>query len=272
MSVYEKHIMSDSRLPFIFHSYNHHKRGITAGVGNWHENIEILCFTKGSATVTSNELRIEVSKGDIAVINTNCLHDIFAHEDTHFYCLIVDRSFCLANHFDTDLITFLPKIKDEEIYSLILSIAKEYSEKDSPYAIQSIRADALKALSLLCRRYSERIARPQTDTHLLSSIKLAIGFITSECTRPLTLDMIAERAGLSKYYLAREFRRITGYTIVCYINVARCENAKRLLSEGNSTVEGVAHACGFSNFSYFTRTFKKTVGMLPSEYASAYKK
>lgn len=143
MSVYEKHLMSDSRLPFIFHSYNSHKRGITSGIGNWHENVEILCFTKGSATVTSNEIRIEVAKGDIAVINTNCLHDIFAHEDTHFYCLIVDRSFCLANHFDTNLITFLPKINDEEIYSLIINIASEYEKKGSPYGIQSIRADVL---------------------------------------------------------------------------------------------------------------------------------
>ena len=204
----------------------------------------------------------------IAVINTHCLHEIFAHEDTHFYCLIVDRSFCLANHFDTDLITFLPKINDEEIYSLILNIAKEYEEKDTPYAAQSIRADALKALSLLCRRYSESTAKPHADTRLLSSIKLAIGFITSEFHKPLTLDSIAKKAGLSKYYLAREFRRITGYTIVSYINLVRCENAKRLLSEEYSTVEAVAHACGFSNFSYFTRTFKKNVGWLPSEYAS----
>lgn len=272
MSVYEKHIIRDTRLPFIFHSDRRQKSDVTSGVGNWHDNVEILCFTEGSATVIINELRIEAASGDIVVVNTNCLHEIFAHEDTHYYCLIVDRSFCLANHFDTELITFLPKIKDDEIYSLILSIAKEYAEKNSSYGVQIIRADVLKALSLLCRRYSYQSAKPQTDTHLLSAIKLAIGFITSDCSRAMSLDMIAEKVGLSKYYLAREFHRITGYTIVNYINRVRCEKAKRLLSEGGTTVEHVAHACGFSNFSYFTRTFKKTVGVLPSEYAAEYKK
>ena len=266
MSVYEKHIMSEPRLPFIFHSYNRQKRGVTAGVGNWHENIEILCFTKGSATVTSNELRIEVTAGDITVINPNCLHDIFAHEETHFYCIIVDRSFCLANHFDTNLITFSPKVNDSEIYSLICDIADEYAEKDRPYAVQTIRADILKTMSLLCRRYSEAIAKPQTDTHLLSAIKLAIGFISNECYRDISLDLIAERSGLSKYYLAREFHRITGYTIVNYVNVARCEKAKQLLSESDTSIENVARSCGFPNASYFTKIFKKHIGILPSEY------
>jgi AraC-like DNA-binding protein len=266
MSIYEKHIMSEPRLPFIFHSYNRKKRGVTAGVGNWHENVELLCFTKGSATVTSNELRIEVTAGDIAVINPNCLHDIFAHEETHFYCIIVDRSFCLANHFDTNLITFSPKIRDGEIYSLICDTAAEYAEKDSPYAVQTIRADILKIMSLLCRRYSEAATKPQTDTHLLSSIKLAIGFISNEYYKDISLDLIAEKAGLSKYYLAREFHRITGYTIVNYVNVARCEKAKRLLSESNISIENIARSCGFPNASYFSKTFKKHIGILPSEY------
>lgn len=271
MSVYEKHIMSEPRLPFIFHSYNRQKRGITAGVGNWHENLELLCFTKGSATVTSNELRIEVNAGDIAVINPNCLHDIFAHEETHFYCLIVDRSFCLANHFDTNLITFAPKLTDSDIYALICEIAEEYTGKDRPYSVQTIRADVLKTLSLLCRRYSEPITKPQTDTHLLSSIKLAMGFISNEYQKPITLDMIAEKSGLSKYYLAREFHRITGYTIVSFINQVRCEKAKLLLAEKEQTIESIANICGYSNFSYFTRTFTSVVGMRPSEYRATLK-
>ena len=266
MSVYEKHIMSEPRLPFIFHSYNRQKRGVLAEVGNWHENIEPHCFTKGSATVTSNELRIEVTAGDKAVINPNCLHEIFAHEDTHFYCLIVDRSYCLANHIDTNLITFLPKVTDVGIYSLICDIANEYAQKDRPYAVQNIRADVLKVMALLCRGYSEPIAKPQRDSNLLSAIKLAIGYISNECQSELSLDTVAEKAGLSKYYLAREFHRITGYTIVNYVNVARCEKAKQLLSENGVSIESIARSCGFQNASYFTKTFKKHIGILPSEY------
>ena len=271
MSVYEKHIMSEPRLPFIFHSYIHEKRLLSTRGGNWHENVELLYFTSGSATVTSNALHIEVKPGDLAVINANCIHEIFAHEKTHFYCLIIDRSFCLANHFDTNLITFLPKIRDGEICALIEEIAAEYAHADTPYRIQSICAGVLRVMSLLCRKYSEQSDKPTGDTRLLSSIKLALGYISSECTHPLTLDMIADKAGLSKFYLAREFRRITGKTIITYINIARCERAKLMLSENELSIESIARSCGFPNASYFTKTFKNLVGMLPSEYRSTVK-
>ena len=270
MSVYEKHIIDDTRLPFIFHSYVREKRDVRAGVGNWHENIEILCFTAGSATVTSNELRIEVCAGDIAVINSSCLHEIFAHEETHFFCLIVDREFCLANHLDTNLITFFPRVRNEEIYSLIIEIAEEYQRKNEPYIAQLIRANTLKAVALLCKDHSEYAEKPRSDTKLLSSIKFALGYISNECHRELSLDEIAKRAGLSKYYLAREFHRITGYTIVNYINVVRCEKAKPLLAQGTLSIESIAGACGFPGASYFTKVFKKHIGLLPSEYKSKY--
>ena len=270
MSVYEKHIMPDTRLPFIFHSYVHEKRGIRAGVGNWHENIEILCFTRGSATVTSNEIRTEVCGGDIAVINSSCLHEIFAHEETHFFCLIVDREFCLANHFDTNLITFFPKVRCEKIYSLIIEIAEQYKRKNEPYSVQLIRANTLKAVALLCKEYSEYAEKPHSDTKLLSSIKFVLGYISNECHRELSLDEIAKRAGLSKYYLAREFHRITGYTIVKFINVSRCEKAKPLLAESSLSIESIANACGFPSSSYFSRVFKSCIGLLPREYRGKY--
>ena len=46
----------------------------------------------------------------------------------------------------------------------------------------------------------------------------------------LSLDKVADFVGISKYYFAREFRRITGYTFVTHLNMTRCEAAKELLS------------------------------------------
>ena len=265
MNVYEKHIMSEPRLPFIFHSYRY-TPGWASG-RNWHENLELLCFTEGSGTVTSNDLRISVKAGDVAVINPNCIHDIKAAENVHYYCLIIDRSFCLANHFDTNLLSFTPKVSSGKLYSIICDIATEFQNTEAPYRIQAIRSLVLAAMTLLLRDHSTATDKPEGDSRILSSVKLALGYISSEYRKPLTLDDIANAAGLSKYYLAREFRRITGKTPVGYLCEVRCEKAKSLLAEGNMSVTAVAHACGFSNLSYFTKTFKKATGVLPSEYA-----
>ncbi len=269
MSVFEKHTMGQSHIPFIFHSFEFKGRK-NVDVGNWHENIELLYFTKGHATVTSDELRFDVEPGEIAVINANRIHTTFSDEPLHYYCLIVDRAFCLSNHLDTNMITFTPKIHDDEIAALIEEIAKEYSS-DVPYRVQMMRAAALKIMSLLCRHHSEGDNTPYIGPPHLSAVKRAIGYISSKYDTRLTLDIIAEASGLSKYYLAREFHKVTGCTVVSYINLVRCNMAKRLLSESEESIESIARSCGFGNFSYFSKVFMRTVGMRPSDYRAASK-
>jgi AraC-like DNA-binding protein len=90
--------------------------------------------------------------------------------------------------------------------------------------------------------------------------------IRSEVSRDLSLDEVAEFVGLSKYYFAREFRRVTGYTFVTYVNLMRCERAKVLLAQNKLNIGEVGRACGFSNQSYFTRTFRAYTGRLPGVY------
>ena len=58
---------------------------------------------------------------------------------------------------------------------------------------------------------------------------------------------------------------MTGNTIVCFINTLRCMEEKRLIENGMQ-VSVAAYACGFDNLSYFSRTFQRVVGALPSAY------
>ena len=84
--------------------------------------------------------------------------------------------------------------------------------------------------------------------------------------RKMSLNELSERVGLSKYYFAREFRRITGYTAVSYINLVRCEKARKLLSDNRLSINDVAEQCGFANQSYFSKIFFERTGMKPFEY------
>jgi AraC-like DNA-binding protein len=52
--------------------------------------------------------------------------------------------------------------------------------------------------------------------------------------------------------------------MVRYINILRCEHARKMLQNGNYRVEEVAYLCGFDNMSYFSKTYKKYMGCLPS--------
>ena len=118
----------------------------------------------------------------------------------------------------------------------------------------------------LCRRYGNAEADTSADSHLNSCMRQALGCISSESHRDISLGEIADFVGLSKYYFAREFKKVTGYTFVSYLNVVRCEKAKLLLTETTRSIGDVSAECGFSDQSYFTRVFKKHVGVLPAEF------
>ena len=267
MNIYEKHILTNPALPFLFH-IDHIRSQSSLQKGNWHENVEVLCFIEGEGRVRLNARSYNVGVGDIVVVNSNYLHEFSTDTRLRYHCLIIDRSFCENNYFDTNNIHFKTHFKDDSIYKKFEELRKYYEMPEStPWRTHSMRLLVLSLLTDLCKDHSESYDQNlDTDVHLLSCVKKAIGFICSESQREISLDEICELVGLSKYYFAREFKRITGHTIVHYINITRCESAKAMLCETSATIAQIAAHCGFSDQSYFTRVFKAMTGISPTEY------
>lgn len=268
MSVYETHRMNDPRLPFIFHSHAVRRTNSYSFQSNWHENVEILQILTGSGTILCDTRQIIVKAGDTVVITPNCLHTISPLENSmSYHCLIVDRAFCLSNHFDTNTIRFEECFADERIETMMLALNEEYTASpEKPHRVPMTRSLVLAIMAQLCRAHSHPEREEKQDSHLLSCIKQAIGLIRSDASRDLSLDEVTDFVGLSKYYFAREFHRVTGYTFVTYVNLMRCERAKVLLAQNKLNIGEVGRACGFTNQSYFTRTFRAYTGRLPGVY------
>lgn len=266
MSQYEAHPMRDPSLPFIL-LFAHRRSDRATNPSNWHENLEILYITGGTGTVHCNEEQLSVGEGDVAILNANCLHTVSTSQEIQYACLIVDRSFCLANHFDTNRIHYQHLIRDPRLTEAMDRLLEEYRlPTETPFRTQGIRAAVLQIMALVGRNYSREEPTPLVDSRLLASIKQATGYIHDQSHRELSLEEVSELVGLSKYYFAREFHRITGYTFVAYVNLIRCEKAKRLLVKDQMSVGCVGRACGFPSASHFTRTFLHFTGCLPSVY------
>ena len=268
MHIYETHKMKDPRLPFIFHVTHRQKRAQET-ICNWHENVEIISVTAGGGLVTCGEQRFSVVAGDVVVINQNELHSFStAEEEMDYFCLIVDRSFFLANHFDSNDFHFESKIKNEALSALIgrFGYFWESDKQTEPMRVQHLRALALAICLEICEKHSSFDRNPREESHLLSCVKQAIGYIRAESNRDISLDELASAVGLSKYYFAREFRRITGYSFISYLNVIRCEKARELLTTDRLSVGDIGRTCGFANQSYFTRTFRMHTGLTPGDY------
>ena len=74
------------------------------------------------------------------------------------------------------------------------------------------------------------------------------------------------RDSLTPVYLSRLFKKEEGINFVDYLNQYRIDVSKNLLRDVKYNVLDVADLSGFSNTRYFSKIFKKAVGITPSEY------
>jgi len=97
-------------------------------------------------------------------------------------------------------------------------------------------------------------------------IRTAKEYIQFHFSRDISLDEISEQVQISPYYFSKLFKKETGENFIEYLTKIRIEKAKKLLSESHMTMKEISDAVGYSNPNYFSHTFKKNVGISPSEY------
>ena len=82
----------------------------------------------------------------------------------------------------------------------------------------------------------------------------------------LTIDRLADAMAVSRATLTRKVKANTGTTVNEYVRVCRLKKAVELLAENNYRINEVAYLVGYSSPSYFTLSFQKQFGKLPSEF------
>ena len=88
--------------------------------------------------------------------------------------------------------------------------------------------------------------------------------------QPITVDLLAKRAGLSRRTLIRRFNTETGRPPMRWLLEARLSQARELLESTDLTVEGVARRCGLGSPANFRALFKEQVGVPPSVYRDSF--
>ena len=99
-----------------------------------------------------------------------------------------------------------------------------------------------------------------------TSVKKIMDIISERYMEELTIQSIADEMYLTPNYLSLLFKKNTGKTINEYITKVRMEKAMELLKDPLSRVFEVSQAVGYKNPDYFTRIFKRYVGVNPVEY------
>lgn len=264
--VFESHNLEDKPLPIIFH---HDLIDTDTGYGengNWHNNIEILLVDAGKGAVVSGATAYDVSVGDIIIINSNMIHTTKTEKQMEYYCLIIDTDFLVSNGINPENTEYETLIRDVEAKSLFMRVAEEF-ENERNFFETAVKTAALEFMLYISRNHIVDFQEKNTQqSNKTENIKLAMGYIKAHIGEQLSLEKLSFESGLSKFYFVREFKKATGMTPIFYINLLRCQEAKKMFLKNKYSIHEVAEKCGFENDSYFSKTFKKYTGLLPSEY------
>ena len=96
-------------------------------------------------------------------------------------------------------------------------------------------------------------------------VAAAARLIQEQYDQPLPLPALARTANMSVAQLERYFLRIYQLTPRQVIIKTRLDAASRMLA-GQAGIAGIAQACGYGDHSAFTRQFRATVGVTPTQY------
>ncbi len=110
--------------------------------------------------------------------------------------------------------------------------------------------------------FGEGTLPPQTS----ALAKQAVAYLHQNYTRPLSRQEIADELGMSDDYFSRTFNMELGISPWEYLNRYRVAQAKQLLSNTTESVQRISHRVGFTDPAYFSRVFRKQVGMSPSAF------
>lgn len=94
----------------------------------------------------------------------------------------------------------------------------------------------------------------------------ALLYIAQNYKEDISMEQTAEYVNLSPHYFSKMFRQQAGETFIDYVTRLRINEAKRLIAEEQLSLKGICYEVGYKDPNYFSRVFKKAVGITPSEY------
>lgn len=136
-------------------------------------------------------------------------------------------------------------------------ILKPVNYEEFGYCIDNLKISLFKH-----RAFSEEEDKPKEERTIMSITR----FLQEHLSDEIRLTVLAEKFHLSPQYISQLFKSEIGVNFLVYFTNIRIEHAKKLLLSSDMSVAEVADRCGYSDYRVFTKVFKKSEGITPSQF------
>lgn len=253
---------------------------------HYHDFNKIVIFISGNATYVIEGKYYKLKPWDMLFISSNEIHKPIIDSKEYYERIIiwVNSNFLLEHSTeDSDLLTCFHISKKEKLSLFRLSedklslikntlfllektmLSKEFGNKilQNSYFIQLLVFLNRLMLKTKSNSFEKDV---QYDERIISILT----YINENLSTDLSVNTIASKFYINRYYLMHNFKNQTGYTLHNYILQKRLAMAAALIKTGVKS-GSVSEQCGFQDYSSFVRAFKKNFGLSPKNYCKAIK-
>lgn len=233
-----------------------------------HREVEVLAVLEGKAKYYIDNTEYEIKKGDIVFIAPYTIHHAVILSDFDFshYCLCFNINIIndseLCRRLESGALTLPPIIHGENYTEYIKQIYTAHKNKCDGWQLictgyLSLLFGELKAAGL----FSE----PKAITGK-SDCRKIFDYIVSNYAKSISTATAAEYLHIDKSYFCRFFKKNFGCRFKDYLNIYRLEKSKQLLADSDTPISEICERVGFNSFSYYSKKFKESFSLTPSEY------
>lgn len=278
---YEKRQHGTREFPAEYYYVDHHHPRYVMSF-HWHTEWELIRIDQGHFHIHADGKEISAKAGDVILLRDSMLHG-GTPEDCVYECFVfnlrglfrgmevIKQHLRPVYHMEILPQIYYPAEADPALAAIIGTLFSACAARDS----RSAPEYELSLLGSLCNLFGHILQNKlydiaqKTSLHTSSrmeQVKAVLTYIEQNYQTNITLNTLAEIAGLNPNYLCRAFQEITHQTPMDYVIFYRIEQAAIMLTSTQLAIMEIALECGFNDHSYFTKTFKRLKGVTPRIY------
>ncbi len=246
---------------------------------HYHDFHKIIFFLSGSVDYTIEGKTYPLEPRDIVFVSAGEIHRPMVKDTVPYERIVIYVSPSLFMRYQREKTDLEECFRIARKHSSVMHVP-EGSSHDLLYHLEKLEKTAheqefahelyteilfVEYMILMNRALITHEMKTTHEATYDEKIQSLLRYIHEHLTEELTIDNLAEKSFLSKYYLMRRFKSETGYSIHQYINNKRLMTARSLL-DGTASVTEICYQCGFRDYTTFSRAFQHMFRMSPTQY------
>lgn len=257
----------------LFHLHAEHGSTVEP---HYHEFCKLLLLIRGQGNYYVNGQRYQLVPGDVVLIGSRSVHQPNLDPDTPYERVIIyvapeylqtmstpDCSLLSLFSGEKGPVLRLPEPRQKELFAQAAALEQSLSRDAFGREVLS-HANLLRLLVELGRCMENAdTCLPAPGIPENRRVLEIMDYLDQNLADHIDIDQLAESFYISKFYMMRLFHQETGTTIYAYLTQKRLMQARNLINGGMRATEA-CYACGFRNYSSFTRAYRRQFHTTPT--------